>query len=95
MNTYVQHEEKRITVAITDANGDAATPSTLTFWAVKGDGTAVGPYTLADDELLTLGTGSYAVDLYLDTPGIWHYGARSTGPYAAAQGRLRVQKAKA
>jgi len=91
-NTYDNGDVVRLSVAFT-SGGSAVDPGTVTFRALKPNGSAVS-YTYGADAELVKGTvGSYYVDLAADDDGTWYYRFAGAGTYqGAAEDRFLVKR---
>lgn len=84
MNTYDVGDQVKCSVAFTDANGNAADPTTVLFKYKRNHG---GTTTLTygeDDAVEKDGTGSYYVLLTVSAEGTWTYRWEGTGDVVAA-----------
>jgi hypothetical protein len=73
MAAYPVGQSVKLTSSFTDANGDAANPTTVTCKVEDPDGTET-TYTAASDPAITNpATGSYQLIVVPDQSGMWTY----------------------
>lgn len=82
---------QRLTFTVKNAAGALTDPGTLECDLLSPLG-AVTTYTLANGDFSKSSTGTYTLDVSLPTAGAWAYRATSTGPVAAFEGQLQVEK---
>jgi len=81
---YPLGTEVRLTGEFTGSAGAAADPTTVTVFVKAPGQFAATQYTLAADQVKRVLTGTYTLDLILDTPGQWLYCWQGGGAVEAA-----------
>ena len=84
MNTYDVGDQVKCSVAFTDANGNAADPTTVLFKYLVDHGSTTTLTYGEDDEVVNDATGSYYVLLTVNAEGTWTYRFEGTGAVVAA-----------
>lgn len=93
MTTYDIGDKPEFGVTVTDRNGTAGDPDTLTF-TIKDPSANVESYVYGTDaEVVKTGTGVYYVQYELDEVGAWYYEWDASGTLdVAEQGSFDVRK---
>lgn len=89
-NTYDIGDVIRCSAALTDADGVAVDPTTITFHWQTPAGVEANYVYSTDAELVKDSTGNYHVDLTIDDDGVWYHRFESTGTNIAAAERYFI-----
>lgn len=82
--TYTVGALVRLSATFTDADGDPANPTTVTF-KTKAPDNSIANYVFPDDAAVINPTaGSFYVDITVDQSGAWCYRAEGAGTVQAA-----------
>lgn len=85
MGTTDIGDKPRLKATITDINGDAADPSTVTFEMTEPDGTTTTYVYGTDPQVSKESTGIYYVDWPITQQGVHYYRFTGSGNVVAAE----------
>jgi hypothetical protein len=85
MDVYDVGDRRKLSVVITDEDGDEADPDDVTFLMSEPDGTVTAYEYGLDSELVKTGTGAYQVEWDCLMPGNHVWRIEASGIVAAAE----------